>query len=202
MSNNESTKVRVEVEEDTHEAMPSEDVQASQDAIDDESVRELEAQLEAARKEASDSYDRLLRAKAELDNFKKRTHREVEGIRKFANESLLSDLLTVVDNLERAIASSAGETAGDEGIVQGIQMTLSEMLRILDKHGVKPFVSVGESFDPEYHQAFLQEETDRQPDNTVLSEIQKGYTIHDRLLRPAMVVVSKFSPSSESDGSP
>lgn len=202
MPNNESTKVRVEVEEDTHEAMPSEDVQASQDAIDDESVRELEAQLEAARKEASDSYDRLLRAKAELDNFKKRTHREVESIRKFANESLLSDLLTVVDNLERAIASAAGETAGDESIVQGIQMTLSEMLRILDKHGVKPFVSVGESFDPEYHQAFLQEETDRQPDNTVLSEIQKGYTIHDRLLRPAMVVVSKFSPSAEADGSP
>jgi molecular chaperone GrpE len=200
MSNNEGTKVRVQNEDYHDEILPSDDDASPSDVVEDEVVQELESQLEIARKEASETYDRLLRTTAEFENYKKRSQREIEGIRKFATESLLSDLLTVVDNLERAIASSAGDLPGDESIVQGVTMTLSEMLRVLEKYGVKPFSSVGEPFDPEYHQAFMQEETDRQPDNTVLNEIQKGYTLHDRLLRPAMVVVSKkATPEDENN---
>lgn len=200
MPSNEGTKVQVQDEEYQDEITSSDDDASPSDVVEDELVQQLESQLEIARKEASDNYDRLLRTTAEFDNYKKRTQREIEGIRKFATEALLSDLLLVVDNLERAIASSAGDSPGDESIVQGVTMTLSELLRVMKKYGVKPFTSVGEPFDPEYHQAFMQEETDRQPDNTVLNEIQKGYTLHDRLLRPAMVVVSKkATPEDESN---
>jgi molecular chaperone GrpE len=163
-------------------------------------VQEMEAKMEALREEAQETYDRLLRVSAEFDNYKKRMSRELENARKFGTETLLKDLLPVVDNLERAIASSRGEGGEGEGIVEGVGMTLSELLRVLERFQAKPFESVGEPFDPTWHQAFMQEETDRYPEHTVVSEIQKGYSLHGRLLRPAMVVVSKAASGGGAEG--
>lgn len=151
----------------------------------------LQNELEAARQEAKENHDRYLRVYADFENFKKRTMRENEEFRKFANESLIKEILSVVDNLERAIESANSHVENHPPIVEGVQMTLNDILSILERFQVKPVDAVGKPFDPRYHQAFQQEESDEYPENTVLMEFQKGYLLHDRLLRPSMVVVSK-----------
>ena len=156
--------------------------------------KETAAKLEAAQKEAGDNYDRFLRVSAEFENYKKRKEREAADFRKYAHEALVKDLLPVVDNLERAIKISADHESAVSCIVEGVDMTLKEILKVLEKFAVKVVDAVGNPFDPTYHQAVLQEESTEHPENTVIKELQKGYTIHDRLLRPAMVVVAKAAP--------
>lgn len=158
---------------------------------DRERISALEEKLDVAQKEAQENYDRFLRVSAEFENYQKRTVREMADFRKFANEALIKDLLQVVDNIERAIASVAPDPDKNGSVVEGIQLTLKDILKILDKFNVKPIVSMGETFDPVFHQAMLQEESAEYPANTVIRELQKGYVLHDRLLRPAMVVVAK-----------
>ena len=152
---------------------------------------ELELELEAVRQEAQDNYDKYLRASAELDNVRKRTSREMEDFRKFAVEKVIMELLPVVDNLERAIHLSDANAQDADGLVEGVDLVLKDLLKVFDKFGVKPIESLEKPFDPTFHQAVMQEESTDQPNNTVISELQKGYLIHDRLLRPAMVVVSR-----------
>ena len=155
------------------------------------SVDSAQMDFETAKQEAKENYDRYLRVYADFENYKKRSAREMEEFRKFANESLLKEMLNVVDNLERAIDSSNTKSENNASIVEGIQMTLKEILSIFEKFQVTPIDSPGKPFDPRYHQAFQQEESDEYPENTVIRELQKGYLLHDRLLRPAMVMVSK-----------
>ncbi len=151
----------------------------------------LSMRLDRAEAEAKANYDRFLRASAELENMKKRSQREMEALRKFANQSLIKDLLIVVDNLERAIASGENENGAASQLLEGVDMTLKEILKILEKFGVKPIEALENPFDPTLHEAVMQEEAADVPDNTVIKELQKGYRMHDRLLRPSMVVVSK-----------
>lgn len=161
-------------------------------------LKELEARLETAEQEARDNYDRFVRVSAEFDNYKKRSVREMNEFRKFANEALIKDLLTVVDNLERALDSSEGNGQTDS-IAQGVELTLKEILKILDRFGVKPIAALEQPFDPSFHQAVLQEEDPDRAENTVLREFQKGYMLHDRLIRPSMVVVSKTKADGGKD---
>ncbi len=170
-----------------------------QSAVPDEPVEEsaepeqtLEEKLEAAELQARENHDRFLRAAAELDNFRKRKEREVSDLRKYANQALLRELLAVVDNLERALDSSR-ENGEPEGLTEGVGMTLKELLKIFDQFGVKPIESLQQPFDPNLHEAVMQEPSNEVPGNTVIKELQKGYMLRDRLLRPAMVVVSKES---------
>jgi molecular chaperone GrpE len=149
--------------------------------------------------EARENYDRYLRVSAEFDNYKKRAAREKEEFRKYALEAVFRELLTVVDNLERAIHSSESGNGEVSGIVQGVDLTLKELLRIFEKFGVERKDSLEEPFDPTFHQAVMQQEAENVPDNTVISEIQKGYTLNGRLLRPAMVVVSKSTPPGDAE---
>ena len=118
--------------------------------------------------------------------------------RKYANASLVKELLGVVDNLERAIESSNGSNE-DGQLSEGLDLTLKELLKIFKTFHASPIESLGKPFDPCYHQAMMQQETTDQPENIVLDELQKGYMIHDRLLRPAMVVVSKSPAGSGND---
>ncbi len=162
-------------------------------------VQVLEKEAESAKQEAQENYDKYLRVFAEFDNYKKRSTREMNDFRKYANEALLRDMLTVVDNLERAINSSNDHAEDTSSIVEGVRMTLGGILDLIEKHHVAPIESEGKPFDPQFHQAFQQEESEDHPSNTVLKEFQKGYLLHDRLLRPSMVVVSKKkeTPCSE-----
>jgi molecular chaperone GrpE len=161
-----------------------------------ESEQPVTSELEKLKAEKDDYYDRLLRASAEFDNYKKRANREMTELRKYANESLTRELLSVVDNLERAIMMSTENQTAVDSIVEGVDMTLKEILKILEKFYVTPLISMGEVFDPRFHQAVGQEESEDSPANTIIKELQKGYMIHDRLLRPAMVIVSKAKPEN------
>ncbi len=163
----------------------------------DDPLKEMEEKLESFKKEGKESHNRFLRVSAEFENYKKRATREMNDFRKFANESFIKAMLPVVDNLDRAIESSSNQENTNISVVEGVNMTLKEILKVFEEFRVKRFESLGKTFDPNFHQAVQQEETDEHPDNTVLRELQKGYMIHDRLLRPAMVVVSKAKIMSE-----
>jgi molecular chaperone GrpE len=160
-------------------------------------MAELEARLEAKEQEARENYDRLLRVSAELDNYKKRASRDQAELRKFANQSLIKEMLSVVDNLELAMNSTNGHKTIDQGLLQGLDMTHKEILKVFEKFNVKPIEAKGQTFDPTFHEAVMQEATDEFDENTVINELQKGYLIHDRLLRPAMVVVARPKESTD-----
>lgn len=154
-------------------------------------MEEKLAQAEASLKDAN---DRMLRSSAELENFKKRTARETEEFRKYANEAFVKQLLPVLDNLERAV-DSAGTCETGDTIVEGVRMTLSEIASVFEKFHIKAVDAADKPFDPAFHMAVAQEETDAVAPNTVLNVFQAGYVMHDRLIRPAMVSVSKAKPA-------
>jgi molecular chaperone GrpE len=193
--------------EDANEKEPQSEAPEDADSIEtaetseqpENSVEQLEEKLAEAQAQASDHHERMLRMAAELENVRKRASREMEDVRKYATENLIRQLLTVVDNLERAIASAAPENQNHKGVVDGVALTLAEITKILEKHHVRPIEAMGEPFDPAFHQAMSQEERSDHPPNTVVQEFQKGYLMHDRLLRPAMVVVSKSSQNGHPD---
>lgn len=161
-------------------------------------LQEMEARLESLEQEAKDSYDRFLRVSAEFENYKKRAVREMDDFRKFANENFVKAMLPVIDNLDRAIETSSSNEQTIGSVVEGVSMTLKEILKVFEQFNVKAFDSLGKTFDPNFHQAVMQEETEDHPENTVIHELQKGYMMHDRLIRPAMVVVSKTKADPES----
>ena len=153
-------------------------------------LKEMQAKIEAKEQEAKETYDRLLRVSAEFENYKKRSAREIEEFRKYANQILLKEMLSVVDGLVKENNSSNHRKNTDKNLIEGLNLTLNEILRVFEKFDVKPIEAQGQTFDPAFHEAVMREETDDFPENTVVSEFQKGYLIHDRLLRPAMVVVA------------
>ena len=134
--------------------------------------------------------ERALRQAAELENYKKRTEREKAEFFKRANEGLVKDLLPVLDNLERALAH-ARENADLHSLLEGMELVHSELLKTLERHGLEPVEAMGQPFDPDLHEAMMQQENPELDENTVMNEMQKGYLFQGRLLRPAMVVVSK-----------
>ncbi len=156
---------------------------------------DLATRLAEKTKEAEDYYDRLLRATAEMENLKKRLEKEKADLLRFANENLIKELLPVVDNLERALEHGR-ELQAPPPLLEGVERVYQGFLAALAKFGVTPLVSVGQVFDPVYHNAVMQQEAPEATDCTVLKELQKGYLLHDRLLRPAMVVVARNAPKN------
>ena len=148
-----------------------------------EGIKELKEQLASEK-------DRVLRLSAEFENYKKRKQRESDEFKKFANETIFRQLLTVVDNLERAIFSTK-ENLNKGGLLEGVKLTHKEIIKLFETFNVKPVEAENQLFDPNFHQAVTQEETNDLPENTVSKVLQKGYLLYDRLIRPAMVVVSK-----------
>jgi molecular chaperone GrpE len=154
----------------------------------DEETR-LRQALEEKTGEAEANYDRYLRAVAELENAKKRAQREREEYIRYANESLLRELLPVLDNFERAVR--AARTAGEApGFLAGVELIQRELLKVLEKFGVTPFTAVGQPFDPAKHEAVGRVETTEHPEMTVVEETLCGYLLNGRVLRPAMVTVA------------
>lgn len=189
----EPVKVEIRDEEQIHGRGPGNDDDASEKKENGQDLDELSAQLDALKQKADEERDRLLRVLAEFENYKKRMNRHMEEYKKYANEGLLKDLLSVVDNLERAISSSSNamDNPKESCVVEGVEMTLNEILKIMEKFHVTSFEAQGKPFDPAFHEAVMQQESEKYPENTVINVLQKGYLIHDRLLRPAMVIVSK-----------
>jgi molecular chaperone GrpE len=208
MSGKKNIKIQTESDEDQDktteieaDATDRKSLEAETEKTDpvkvDDPMKDLEAQLAAKEQEAKENYDRLLRISAEFDNYKKRTSRELEEFRKFANQSLIKELLSVVDNLELAMESTNGHQTIDQGLLQGLEMTHKEILKVFEKFNVKPIEAKGQVFDPNFHEAVMQEETDEVEANTIVNELQKGYLINDRLLRPSMVVVARSKANKD-----
>jgi len=153
-------------------------------------IAALREQLENKEIEAKNNYDRFLRQAAEFENYKKRTSRDRDDAVRFAKESMIKDLLPIIDNLERAVAHAAGGGNG-KPLVEGVEMVLRSLVDTLGKHGVTQISAVGQPFDPAKHEAMAQLETDAHEPNSVVEELHKGYMLHDRLLRPALVTVAK-----------
>jgi molecular chaperone GrpE len=157
----------------------------------DNEIQQLRAELERKDEEARNNYDRFLRERAELENFKKRMQREKADALRYATEPLVRDLIPVVDNLERAV-----EHGGDGvSVLEGVQLVLKSLLDTLERHGVKRIEAVGQAFDPNLHEAMLQVESHSHPPNHVVKQHHTGYLLHDRLLRPALVTVSGRKPN-------
>jgi molecular chaperone GrpE len=152
----------------------------------------LEERVATLEKEKQETYERLLRTAADLDNFRKRSRKDLDDARFKAREDVLREILPGIDNLERAVA--AGGTS-PEGVLEGVRLVLRQFQTALERVDVKSFESVGQPFDPTRHEAIAQVETADQPAGSVVTEMQRGYTIGSRLLRPALVTVAKAPPA-------
>lgn len=154
-------------------------------------VSELEAQLTTADTKARENMDLALRVKADAENTRRRSEKEVENAHRYGVEKLVTELLPILDSMELGLAASINGTGQIASFREGSELTLKMFANALTKFGVKPVVPVGEKFNPAWHQAITaQEKADVDP-NTVISVVQKGYSLADRLVRPAMVIVSK-----------
>ncbi len=179
-------------EEGVSQGTGEETEELTAEAVSGESPEEDAASVLAAKdEEIRQLQDRILRMAAEMDNTRKRLEREKSEAISFANVSVIKDMLSVVDNLERALQHTENETECPSPLIDGVKMTLKGFLDVLARHGCVPFDAVGKSFDPNFHEAVAQQESAEHEEMTVLSEFQRGYTLNDRLLRPAMVLVSK-----------
>ena len=163
---------------------PETDVETEAAAANDFDVDAMQAQLNEAR-------DQVLRAQAEAQNAMRRAERDVEKAHKFGQEKLVGDLLVVVDNLERSLSATEGSEVTLETIKEGVELTLKSLMDTLKRHSVEQIDPDGQPFDPELHQAMTMVPSPDQEPNSVINVFQKGYTLHGRLVRPAMVVVSK-----------
>jgi len=151
----------------------------------------LKAQLEQTEAKASEHWDRLLRLQAEMENQRKRAQNDVSKARKFALEGIVGDLLPVKDSLEMGLAAAQSEDADPQALVEGAELTLKMLAQVFEKNNIIEVNPIDEKFDPEFHQAMSMQEIEGKAANTVAAVMQKGYTLNDRLVRPALVMVAK-----------
>jgi molecular chaperone GrpE len=179
-------------EQENHEEIEeqAEDVQQEEAQLEspEKNADSLEMQLEAAQAKASENWDHFLRAKAEMDNLRRRNTKDVENAHKYGIEKFVNELLPVTDGMTLGLAT---EDASAESLREGMEMTMSMLTKMMENLGVEEIDPLNEKFDPEKHQAMtMQPNADVEP-NTVIAVMQKGYMLNERLIRPAMVMVSK-----------
>ena len=159
---------------------------------------DLILKIQELKEDSKKNYDLFLRSQADLENFKKRTGKEKADWVKYSNETLIKDILPVMDNLEKAISHSQNEDSF-AALREGVELTFKGLKDALAKSGLEEVKSKGEPFDPNFHQAVSEQEDDKVEAGRVLHELQRGFTLHQRLIRPAMVVVSKGEPGVSID---
>jgi len=162
-------------------------------------VDELRAELDAALAQAAANKEAELRAYAEMQNIRRRAERDVENAHKFALEKMTGELLAVVDNLERALQAAGAADESSKALRDGVEMTLSSFIATLSKFNIEQIDPEGAPFDPQQHQAMSMVENPDVEPNTVVAVLQKGYSLHGRLVRPAMVMVSKAAAAPKID---
>jgi molecular chaperone GrpE len=165
------------------------DIPSAQEDVSSNDPAVLQAQLEAANRRADDEHAAYLRARADFANYKRRAQEEAARQRAILTEHLLTRLLPIVDNFERALAS-AQTTQDYDKLIGGVSAILRQMQDFLTREGISVIESVGQPFDPKFHNAVAREETTEYPENMVVEELQKGYTLGERVLRPSMVKVA------------
>ena len=171
------------------------DAAAENISAEQEKINALELALATAKATVADQKDSVIRAKAEVDNVRRRAAQDVEKARKFALEKFAAEMLTTVDNLERALQSIDKDDERNTAIIEGIELTHQGLLSSLEKFSIKSIDPQDQPFNPELHQAMSMQEVEGVAPNTVIAVMQKGYELNGRLIRPAMVMVSKAKPS-------
>ena len=186
--------------------VPQENLDETQATSDQEAENEplasdehLQQQLAEAEAKAKEHWDQLLRVKAEQENLRRRHEREVENAHKYALERFAQDLLPVIDSLEMGAEAAASEGATLEKVREGTELTLKMLLSTMERFGIQAVHPEGEPFNPEYHQAMSMLDSPEHAANTVMNVMQKGYTLNERLIRPAMVVVSKGTAAASQE---
>ena len=186
-------EMEMEIGTETETAIPD-SVGAAKDEPPLSEVDELEAarmSLEQALADALKQREEVLRTRAEMENLRKRNARDMDKARKFALERIMGDLLDVTDGLERGMQAADGEQLTVEQLLEGTALTLKSLQQVLNKHGLVEIDPVGERFNPEHHEALSMVPTDDQEPETVVTVVQKGYSLNERLLRPARVLVAE-----------
>lgn len=154
----------------------------------EEKLKELERAVEDKQRQVDEYKNRWYRAQADFDNYRKRIQKEIQDINLYAGEQLLKDFLPVIDNFERALVSLEGK---ENSMYKGIELIYRQLRDIFEKHGVKEIQAQGKPFDPHFHEAVMQVESQDYEDDTVVEVLQKGYLYHTKVLRPSMVKVAK-----------
>lgn len=188
-------EVQEQTEAELQEATTA-DVGQGETMSPEEEIASLSAQVEGLQQEAASARDQMLRAAAESQNVRRRAEADVEKAHKFALEKFARELLPVVDSLEKATEAMVG---AEEAQKEGVEMTLQLYLAAMEKFQIKQLNPVGQNFDPQYHEAMTMVPNPAMPANSVMDVLQKGYTLNDRLLRPAMVVVATGGESKKID---
>ncbi len=161
-------------------------------------LEQLRQQLSQAEAKAAANWDQYLRARADADNIRKRAQKDVDSAKRFALEGIASELLGICDSLELGLAATDQPGADVAKLKEGLKLTQQQLVRVMDRYGVQAIDPQGQPFNPDLHQAVSTQESSEQPANSVLSVLQKGYTLKDRLLRPAIVIVAK-APEQPAD---
>lgn len=173
----------------------SPDSAAPQQPVEKNNGPSLSEQLKAVTEERDQFKDKLARSLADLDNFRKRIYREMDEERKYQSVPLLKSLLPVFDGLDRAVMAAA-QSKNFEDLLNGVQMTIKQLETVLAGHGAKPIAAQGQPFDPNQHEAISQAPSAEVPPMTVLHDVERGYTLNDRVIRPSKVVVSTAPTSN------
>ncbi len=180
----EANQATEEVVQETNEQTAAEET-----TIEDVQAESLDARYAELEKQIEEHQQRFVRAQADFDNFRRRTMKEKEELGQYASMKLIGQLLPIIDNFERAIAASAMNN-DFESLAKGVDMIFRQLEQTLEQEGLKAMNAVGEPFNPEFHQAIMQVETDEYEEGIVVEEVQKGYVLKDKVIRPAMVKVS------------
>lgn len=185
---NQEQKQAEEIVETADHAADSNTQGADPTAVDSRSKDELLAEVTRLTEELQDVNSRLLRVTADFDNFRRRTRQEKEELGQYATMKLIQEVLPVLDNFQLALAT---ETTDAQSLKQGIEMVFRQFQSILEREGVKPIEAVGQPFNPNYHEAVMQVESGEHESGTVVEELRKGYMLHEKIVRPAMVKVEQ-----------
>lgn len=198
MSENKDIEQNPETNEEEQAA-----AQQAPDAGDDlhAEVERLRTELEAVQALAQENHELALRAKAEAENTRRRVEKDVANAHKFALEKFAQDLLPIMDSMEMGLQAVSDENVTVDKIKEGTELTFKMFSSALDKHGIQPVDPQGEKFNPDLHQAMSMQDNPDLPPNTVMAVVQKGYTLSGRLVRPAMVMVSKGGVAKPESGS-
>ncbi len=186
-----TAKEETESDADKQADTPENDGSATEDAPVELDIESLSAALAIERSRADENWDRVLRMQADMENQRKRSQRDVQNARKFALEGMINDLLPVRDSLEMGITAASQTDADISSIVEGSELTLKMLSQAFEKYNIEEVNPVDQKFNPEFHQAMSMQEIEGRDSNTVVNVLQKGYTLNDRLIRPALVIVAK-----------
>lgn len=188
-------------QEETSQAEPSNEAsQATSSNSQDIDLNALKKELEAAQEKAASNWDKLLRKEAELQNIRRRSENELANAHKYGIERFAQELLAVVDSFEQALALNSKDSEESiETFVDGMNLTYKQLLGVMEKFGIKQIDPLGEPFDPQFHEAISMQESSETKPNHILAVLQKGFIVHERVLRAARVIIAKTEETTSSE---